>query len=144
MKRIIELIAPKICGTVLAKMSPILDKAREKSNEEFYNVFLEQILENKVAVYFDDKVSLEELNYNLRTLIIDNHINVDTIANDFNENEGADGMLGIAAKTFRKQGWAICDFDSDPKIYYLSIVPISSQNELSKFVKENGLFVQFF
>lgn len=132
---LIKLIAPK----VKASVSEII--AKETNSEAD---FLALLLKFNIAQKFDNKASWEDISYSLKHLIIDNHININALADDIDEFTGSDNMLVAVGKSFAKQGWAVCDFDSHPDIYYLSIVPIQSKNELKSVVQDLGFYVQFF
>lgn len=132
---LIKLIAPKVKDSILEII------AKETENEA---QFLELLLKYNIAQKFDNKASWEDISYSLKHLIIDNHININALAADIDEFTGSDNMLAEVGKSFAKQGWAVCDFDSHPDIYYLSIVPSQSKNELKAVVQRLGFYVQFF
>lgn len=134
-KRLLHLISPKADEI---KVQAIAEKSFSEAD------FLEEITKHKIAQLFDNKSSWEDISFNLRKLIIDNHIDVNIMADDIDEYTGSDHMLSAVAKAFAKQGWAVCDFNEAPELYHLSIVPIQSIAELKKDVEALKWYVQFF
>lgn len=137
-KKLLHLIAPKTAGDIL-----------DKTAESYYvspseAAFLHLLLKNKWAVLFDNTIGLDELLFHLKTLILENHLKVDTMADVMDEYGATDDMLNAAGKVLSKQGWIVCDFNEDPKIYHLSIVPAKSKGELETVASELKLYVQFF
>jgi len=132
---LIKLIAPKVNHAIAKKI------ANESGTE---SQFLELILVHKLAQKFDNKASWEDISFSLKKLILDNHIDINTLASDIDEFTGSDNMLVEVGKSFAKQGWAVCDLDSHPNVYYLSIIPSESKNELKNIIERLEFYVQFF
>lgn len=143
-EKLFALIAPKFDKHLIMKMADEMEIGKNLSHEKLETVFLEELLKYKIAQVFDDKASLEDIVFNLRNLVIDNHINVSTIADDIDEELIADDMLRQAGSMFRKNGFVICDFDEDPKLYCLSVIPLASKNEVQSLLDKLGLYVQYF
>lgn len=134
-KRLLHLISPKANEKVVQDIA-------EKSHTEAD--FLIQINNHHIAQLFDNKASWDDISFSLRKLIIENHIDVDIMADNMIEYAGSDNMLATVAKSFAKQGWAVCDFNEAPELYHLSIVPMKSKLALKKEVDELKWYVQFF
>ncbi len=134
-KRLLHLISPKAS-------SAVVDDIAAQSHTEAD--FLIQIEKNHIAQLFDNKSSWDDISFSLRKLIIENHIDVDIMADTMIEYAGSDNMLAKVAKSFAKQGWAVCDFNDAPELYHLSIVPMQTKNELKKEVEDLKWYVQFF
>ncbi|TAG59137.1 MAG: hypothetical protein EAZ27_00995 [Cytophagales bacterium] len=133
--RLLRLISPKAAENVVNEIA-------SKSDSEAQ--FLIEITKYHIAQLFDDKASWDDISFALRSLIIENHIDIDMMANDIDEYTGSDNMLAMVAKSFAKQGWAVCDFNDAKELYHLSIVPIKSKSELKKEVEGLNWYVQFF
>jgi hypothetical protein len=143
-EKIFHLIAPKFDKNKVSLMAEEMNIGANISHAKLEEAFLAELLKYKIAQLFDDKVSLEDIVYNLRNLVIDNHINVSNIADDIDEDVITDDMLRQAGNMFKKNGWLVCDFNEDPKIYHLSVIPSSSKNELDSLLGKLGLYVQYF
>jgi hypothetical protein len=143
-EKLFKLIAPKLDKGVIDKMAKEMEVASDKSADEFEKAFLDELITYHVAQLFDNKVSLEDVTFNLRKLVIDNHVNVKWLADDMNENNITDDMLKQAAYMFKKQGWLVCEFNKSPILYHLSVIPQSSKSELDYLIGELGLYVQYF
>jgi len=143
MKELINSIAPKLEENL---KTTLVDKLMlAKQNPTFFvDIFLKSLLDYKLAIFFDNTISLEELLYQLRLLVIQNHVDVNTLGNDLVEYDSTNNVLESISKYLKKYGYALVDFDEDPKIYYLSAIPLSTKSELEKRGKELGLFLQFF
>jgi hypothetical protein len=143
MSNLLKLIAPKLGVEKEILFAKRLEEISQSSNLE--NDFLKILLDFDLVVVFDNKISLEELVFKLRKLIIKNHIEIDAIGDDdFNEFDVTDHQLNIAGAIFKKKGWLVIDFCSDPNIYYLAVVPAKTRDELVKDIKSKNLFIQIF
>jgi len=143
-ERLFTLIAPKRAQSEIQTMADEMLVAHQKSFDEFEQAFLNELILYHVAQEFDDSASLDDIIFNLRKLVIDNHIDVNMIADDMDENTIADDMLKQVASVFRKQGWQVCEFDKHPKHYDLCVIPLASKSELQSLIDKLGLYVQFF
>ena len=143
-EKLFKLIAPKLDKGVIDKMAKEMEVASDKSADEFEKAFLDELITYHVAQLFDNKVSLEDVIFNLRKLVIDNHVNVNLLADDMDENTITDDMLKQAAHMFKKQGWLVCEFNKSPVLYHLSVIPQASKSELDYLISELGLYVQYF
>lgn len=145
MHNLLTLIAPKFDTTNDEIFSNKLEKAFVEDRANFEQKFLDLLLEYKLVVIFDNTISLEELLFKLRQLILTNHINVTSMGDDkLNEFDITDHQLNTAGAILKKQGWLVVDFDRDPTLYYLSVIPLSSKAELQTWINQKGLFLQIF
>lgn len=143
MKDLIHCIAPKLEAESKNALSEKLTKAQEAPGS-FTDVFLKSLLENKLAIFFDNTVSLEELVHQLRILVVQNHVDVKTLGDSLVEYDSTDNILKDVGTYMKKSGYVLVDFDEDPKVYYLSAVPLSTKQELESIAAQTGLFLQFF
>lgn len=143
MKTFIKSIAPKLDSKSVDTLSAKLELAKQ-SPAFFNDIFLKCLLDYKLAVFFDNTISLEELIHQLRILVTQNHVEVTTLGDELIEYASTDSTLTSIGKYLKKDGYVLVDFDQDPKIYYLSAVPISTKSDLEKKAKELGVYVQFF
>ncbi len=143
MKDLIHSIAPKLEENLKNALAEKLILA--KQNPDFFmDIFLKSLLDYKLVIFFDNSISLEELLYQLRLLVVQNHVNVNTLGDELVEYDSTDDVLQAISKYLKKSGYALVDFDEDPKIYYLSAIPLATKSDLEKKGKELGLYLQFF
>ncbi len=143
MKDLIHCIAPKLEATSKNALSEKLSQAQQNPSF-FMDIFLKSLLDYKLAIFFDNTISLEELVHQLRILVVQNHVDVKTLGDSLVEYDSTDNILQDVGSIMKKSGYVLVDFDQDPKIYYLSAVPLSTKSELEKIASELGLYLQFF
>jgi hypothetical protein len=144
MKNLLTLIAPKFDNQLLEQFDKELTNIFNGNQTDFDAFFLKKLVDYKLSVLFTDNISLGDLVFKLRQLVINNHIEIDMIADEMDENDISDDMLKSVGRIFKKQGWLVCDFDRNPRKYVLSIVPIEGKHELKKVVEKLDLYIQFF
>ncbi|MFN0048653.1 MAG: hypothetical protein ACKVOU_05990 [Cytophagales bacterium] len=143
MKDLIHSIAPKLEDSQKSTLAEKLILARQNPTF-FMDIFLKSLLDYKLAIFFDNTISLEELIYQLKLLVVQNHVQINTLGDELVEYDSTDNILQAVGKYMKKAGYVLVDFDQDPKIYYLSAVPLATKSELEKKGKELELFLQFF
>lgn len=144
MQQLIEYISPKMDAEIKQALVSKLEKAKSTSPDFFEDIFLKLLLDYHLATFFDNTIALETLIHQLRLLIVDNHLNIHTLGDELIEYDKTDNILKDVGTYLKKQGYVLVDFDKDPRVYYLSAVPMGTRKDLEKMAHDLGLFVQFF
>lgn len=143
MQEFIECIGPKL--EEKSKSALVEKLILAKQHQAFFmDVFLKSLLDYKLAIFFDNTISLEELIYQLRLLVVQNHVAINTLGNELVEYDSTNNVLHAVGAYMKKAGYVLVDFDSDPNIYYLSAVPLATKSVLESKSKELGLYLEFF